>query len=82
MARKPQQTKASTGAHWIGNPSGPRLLSLKDASAYTGLSQWTLREIVWRGALPVVKAHPTARKWWFKREDLDSWIDKNTFIVT
>ena len=82
MTRRPQQSKASTRAHWITNPVGPRLLSLKDASAYTGLSQWTLREIVWRGSLSVVKAHPTARKWWFKREDLDRWIDQNTFTVT
>lgn len=46
-----------------------------------GLSQWTIREIVWRGNLAVVKSHKDARKWWFKREDLDAWIDRNTFTV-
>jgi len=78
---KNRTSKENKKAHWITNPVGPRLLSLKDASAYMGLSQWTIREIVWRGNLAVVKSHKDARKRWFKREDLDAWIDRNTFTV-
>jgi len=79
---KNRTSKENKKAHWITNPVAPRLLSLKEASFYMGLSQWTIREIVWRGNLSVVKTHPGARKWWFKREDLDKWVDKNTFTIT
>jgi hypothetical protein len=78
MAHRPQQNKASTKAHWIDNP---RLLSLKDAAAYTGLTEWAMREAVWNGGLSYVKTHPNARKWWFRIEDLDRWIDRNTYTI-
>lgn len=63
------------------NTSGSRLISLKDASACTELSQWILREINWKVDLPLVKGHESARKWWFRREDLDTWIDRKTFTI-
>jgi excisionase family DNA binding protein len=54
--------------------SGParRLLTLPEASAYLGLSPWTVRELTWKGKLPVVRL---TRKLLFDLRDLDRVIE-------
>jgi excisionase family DNA binding protein len=49
----------------------PRLVPAKTASAETGIAYTTLRDIAFRGELPVVKV---GRAWYFDRNDLDNWI--------
>jgi len=51
-----------------------RLLSLKAAAAYLSLSYWTLRELVWCGELPSVRA---GRRILVDRNDLDTWIGEH-----
>ena len=50
-----------------------RLLSLPEASTYLGLSPWTVRELTWKGRLPVVRI---TRKLLFDVRDLDALIDR------
>jgi hypothetical protein len=50
-----------------------RLLELKEAEAYSGISAWTLRELIASGDLPVVRA-PRLRRVWIDRADLDKAI--------
>lgn len=50
-----------------------RLLELRDAEAYSGISAWTLRELIASGDLPVVRA-PRLRRVWIDRADLDKAI--------
>ena len=50
-----------------------RLLDLKAAEAYSGISAWTLRDLIASGALPAVRP-PRLRRVWIDRSDLDRAI--------
>jgi hypothetical protein len=57
-----------------------RLLDLKAAEAYSGISVWTLRDLIASGDLPVVRP-PRLRRVWIDRADLDKaitdWKERN-----
>jgi excisionase family DNA binding protein len=55
------------------NSNGGRLLTLKQAAEYLGISHWTVRRLVWNGSLPHV---PIGRLVQLDRADLDAWIDE------
>ena len=48
-------------AQGIPYPMSPRLLPLKDAAHWPGLTVWAMRERIWAGEIPVVR-FPGARK--------------------
>ena len=50
-----------------------RLLDLKAAEAYSGISAWTLRDLIASGDLPAVRP-PRLRRVWIDRADLDRAI--------
>jgi excisionase family DNA binding protein len=56
-----------------------RLLSIKQAAAETGISEWTLRDLIATGDLPVIRP-PKLRRVWIDRRDLDraleSWKER------
>jgi excisionase family DNA binding protein len=56
----------------VGRMSG-RLLDLKAAEIYSGISVWTLRDLIASGALPAVRP-PRLRRVWIDRADLDRAI--------
>jgi excisionase family DNA binding protein len=68
-------------AKGIYNPSGPRLLPLKKAADYLGLTVWAIRERVWAGSLPVVRFQG-GRKMYIDRLDLDNFIEQNKEVIT
>ncbi len=51
-----------------------RLLSVKDAAAYLGISQWTMRGLGWNGEIPQVKI---GRRVLFDRRDLDAFVERS-----
>jgi len=58
-----------------------RLLSANEAAKYLGISYWTLRELVWSGALPMVRL-PNKSGGWCRRilidkRDLDQLIERS-----
>lgn len=55
-----------------GRTSG-RLLDLKAAELYSGISAWTLRDLIASGELPAVRP-PRLRRVWIDRSDLDRAI--------
>ena len=55
-----------------GRTSG-RLLDLKAAELYSGISAWTLRDLIASGDLPSVRP-PRLRRVWIDRADLDRAI--------
>jgi excisionase family DNA binding protein len=55
-----------------GRASG-RLLDLKAAEVYSGISAWTLRDLIASGELPAVRP-PRLRRVWIDRADLDRAI--------
>ena len=56
----------------LGRASG-RLLDLKAAEVYSGISAWTLRDLIASGDLPAVRP-PRLRRVWIDRADLDRAI--------
>lgn len=51
-----------------------RLLTLREAGAYLGISTWTLRELIWRGTLPAVRI---TQKIHLDLRDLDVFIERS-----
>jgi hypothetical protein len=68
-------------AQGITNPQGPRLLPLKAAAKFLGLTIWGMRERIWAGDIPVVR-FSGGRKMFIDRMDLENFIQKNKTIIT
>ena len=79
MALETHINKGPRRAQGISNPPRQRLYDLKSAAEYLGRTVWGVRELVWKGALPVVK---DGRKQYIDLYDLDRFIEQNktTFI--
>jgi excisionase family DNA binding protein len=54
----------------------PRLLTLKKAAEYLGLTVWSMRERIWAGDIPVVR-FPGGRKMFIDVLDLEDFIQRN-----
>lgn len=67
-------------AQGIVNPSFPRLLTLKDAAAWLGLTVWAMRERIWAGDIPVVR-FPGGRKMFIDVQDLEGFVENNKTII-
>ena len=51
---------------------GPsRLVRAKTAAAETGIPYTSLRDLAFRGEIPVLKV---GKAWYFERRDLENWI--------
>jgi len=68
--------KTVTKAQGICNPIGPRLLPLKEAAKWLGLTTWAMRERIWAGQIPVVQ-FPGGRKMFIDVQDLEALIQCN-----
>ena len=79
MSRRTSQTKTSAGAQCIGVALRPRLLPLKAASQFLGVSPWCLRELAWKGKVPVVQFG--GRKWFFRVSDLDRLVEEHVKLI-
>ena len=75
MAKRTGINKKNS-AYWNEHPMTPRLLPLKAAAEYLGLTVWALRERIWAGQIPVVQ-FPGGRKQYIDIEDIDRFIVKN-----
>ena len=77
-----RENKSVTKAQRISNPMlPPRLLPLKQAAEYLGLTVWALRERVWAGQIPVVQ-FPGGRKQYIDVQDLETFIKSNKRRIT
>ncbi len=58
-----------------------RLMGANAAARYLGLSYWTLRELIWSGAIPIVqlpnKTGGRMRRILVDKNDLDSLIERS-----
>jgi hypothetical protein len=65
----------------IANPmTSPRLLPLKKAADYIGLTVWALRERIWAGDIPVVR-FPGGRKQFIDIKDIELFIERNKTVI-
>jgi len=69
-------TIGKKSAECIDNAQGPRLLTLKAAAGWLGLTIWAMRERIWAGDIPVIK-FPGGRKMFIDRNDLEAFINTN-----
>ena len=67
-------------AQGIYNPMTSRLLPLKDAAQWLGLTVWAIRERIWAGQIPVVQ-FPGGRKQYIDVEDLEHLIRTNKRVI-
>jgi len=67
-------------AQGIPNPMSPRLLPLKQAAEYLGLTTWAMRERIWQGLIPVVQ-FPGGRKLYIDAMDLEAFIMNNKKVI-
>ncbi len=58
-----------------------RLFTLKEAAQYLGRSEWSMRELIWSGAIPVVRPEG-GRKIFIDVEDLNDFIARNKTIYS
>ncbi len=65
----------------ITPPLQKRLFTLKEAAAYLGRSEWSMRELIWAGAIPVVKPEGS-RKIFIDVQDLNEFIDRNKTVYS
>ena len=59
---------------------GPRLMPLKKAAEYLGLTVWALRERIWAGDIPVVQ-FPGGRKQFIDVKDIEAFIERNKVVI-
>lgn len=76
MANKTHIDKGLQKAQGISYPLTPRLLPLKEAAKYLGLTTWAMRERIWAGDIPVVR-FPGGRKQFIDTKDLEDFIQRN-----
>lgn len=75
MANRVNRTVAK--AQGMRNPMpSPRLLPIKQAAQYLGLTVWAIRERIWAGQIPVVQ-FPGGRKQYLDVRDLEDFINEN-----
>ena len=73
IRKKPEQR--------IDNPMSPRLLPLKDAANWLGLTVWAMRERIWAGQIPVIR-FPGGRKMFIDTKDLEAFIERHKVTIT
>jgi len=79
MARKTIDSQVSEKEQGISNPLGKRLYNLKEAARYLGRSDWSMRELIWAGKIPVVRGDGD-RKIFLDIKDLDEYVQRNKSI--
>ena len=68
------------GTQRISSPMSPRLLPLKKAAEYIGLTTWGMRERIWAGDIPVVR-FSGGRKMFIDVMDIEKFIENNKAII-
>lgn len=71
LNRKEQQK-----AQRIDYPMSRRLLTLQEGAVYLGRSPWSMRNLIWKGLVPIVR-EPGGNKQWIDIRDLDNFIERN-----
>lgn len=61
-------------AQGITYPLPKRLFTLEEAGHYLGRTLWSMRELIWKGSIPVVRS---GRRIFIDINDLDLYITKN-----
>ena len=74
MVKQNHNSKGFKKAQGIANPLTKRLYDLKVAAIYLGRPVFSVRGLIWKGALPYVKE---GRRQYLDVYDLDKYIERN-----
>jgi hypothetical protein len=74
MAGKNHNSKGFKKAQGIPNPLSKRLFDLKESAIYLGRPVFSIRTLIWNGALPYIK---DGRKQYLDVYDMDRYIEQN-----
>ena len=74
MASENRNSKELEKAQRIANPLTKRLFDLKEAAIYLGRPVFSVRGLIWKGALPYVKE---GRRQYLDIYDMDKYIERN-----
>ena len=78
---KSERNQEIKKAQGICNPLSKRLYTLKEAAEYLGRSEWGMRELIWAGAIPIVRRQG-ARKIFVDILDLIDYVNRNKMIYS
>lgn len=68
------ETQGVSKAQGIPNPLSKRLYSLPESANYLGRTLWSMRELVWRGSIPIVRE---GKRIFVDVVDLEEYIRRN-----
>ncbi len=74
MGSKTKTDKGFKKAQRIANPLTKRFYDLKEAATYLGRPVFSVRGLIWKGALPYVKE---GRRLYLDVYDMDTYIERN-----
>ncbi len=77
MGTEAQKTRTHQGlekTQGITNPLQQRLYTLPQAAHYLGRSLWSMRELVWKGSIPIIRE---GTRIYIDINDMNAWIDRN-----
>jgi hypothetical protein len=78
MSSNNSKQRGSTATQRTQGSVEKRLFTIGEAGVYLGRSPYSVRGLIWRQELPVVKPRDRdSRKMWLDKVDLDQWITKN-----
>ena len=61
-------------AHGTFNPLPKRLYSLPEAAHYLGRTLWSMRELIWKGSIPIVRE---GKRIFIDITDLETYVSKH-----
>ena len=79
MAGENKKNQSSKDKQGTVNSLRKRLYTLKEAAQYLGRSDWSMRELIWAGEIPIVRGDGN-RKIFLDIKDIDEYINRNKSI--
>ena len=71
---KPTKEQAVKRGQEISNPLPQRLYTVPEAAHYLGRTLWSMRELIWKGSIPIVRE---GKRIFVDVNDLNLYIEKN-----
>ena len=65
-------------AHGTSNPLPKRLYSLPEAAHYLGRTLWSMRELIWKGSIPIVRE---GRRIFVDIADMEAYVNKHKTTI-
>jgi len=75
--KKSVKNQVVIGTQGISNPLPKRLYSLPEAGHYLGRTLWSMRELIWKGSIPIVRE---GKRIFIDIEDLQNYVAKHKTV--